>query len=91
MSKKNKYALKVKGELFKIKDMMDECPFEGSEMAYLAGIYDDVDDEGNDVIAIDIMSDGEGYTYTSKDIKEMKLGKTVQIVKLEKGYKVVKL
>ena len=83
MSKKNKYALKVKGELFKVKDMMDECPFEGSDMAYLAGIYDDVDDDGDKVIAIDIMSDGEGYTYTSKDIEEMGLEKEVKIVKLK--------
>lgn len=79
MSKKNKYALKVKGELFEVKDMMDECPFEGSEMAYLANICESEDEEG--VFEISIMSDGEGYTYTTKDVEEMDLD--VEVVELD--------
>lgn len=79
MSKKNKYALKVKGELFKIKDMMDECPFEGSEFAYLADICESEDEKG--VFEISIISDNEGYTYTTKDIEEE--GLDVEVVELD--------
>ena len=79
MNKEIKYGLKVKGEVFEVKDMMDECPFEGSEMAYLADICESEEEEG--VFEISIMSDGEGYTYTTKDVEEMELD--VEVVELD--------
>ena len=78
MNKEIKYGLKVKGEVFEVKDMMDECPFEGSELAYLANICESEDEKG--VFKISIVSDSEGYTYTTKDIEEM--GLDVKVVEL---------
>ena len=66
MNKKIKYGLKVKGEIFEIKDMMDECPFEGSELAYLADIEKTEDGE----FEISIISDNEGYTHSTADFEE---------------------
>jgi hypothetical protein len=66
MNKEIKYGLKVKGEIFEIKDMMDECPFEGSELAYLADIEKTEDGE----FEISIISDNEGYTHSTADFEE---------------------
>jgi polyribonucleotide nucleotidyltransferase len=79
MNKEIKYGLKVKGEIFEVKDMMDECPFEGSELAYLADISPSEDYEGE--FDISIISDNEGYTYSTADFEEYEI-KDVKVVEL---------
>ena len=77
MNKEIEYGLKVKGEIFKVKDIMDECPFEGSEFAYLADIEKTEDGE----FEISIISDNEGYTYSTSDFEEYEI-KNVEVVEL---------
>ena len=79
MNKKIKYGLKVKGEIFEVKDMMDECPFEGNELAYLADIEKSEDVEG--AFDISIICDNEGYTYSTSDFDEYEI-KDVEVVEL---------
>jgi hypothetical protein len=77
MNKEIEYGLKVKGEIFKVKDIMDECPFEGSEFAYLSDIEKTEDGE----FEISIISDNEGYTYSTADFEEYEI-KDVEVVVL---------
>lgn len=77
MNKEIKYGLKVKGEVFEIKDMMDECPFEGNELAYLADIEKTEDGE----YEISIICNNEGYTYSTADFDEYEI-KDVEVVEL---------
>ena len=77
-TKKVKYALKVGKTIWEVKDMMDECPFEGNEFAYLSDISP-ADEEGE--FEISIICDGEGYTYSTLDFEEYDI-KNVKVVKL---------
>jgi hypothetical protein len=77
MNKEIEYGLKVKGEIFKVKDMMDECPFEGNELAYLADIEKIEDGE----YEISIICNNEGYTYSTADFEEYEI-KDVEVVEL---------
>ena len=78
-AKKVKYGLKVGRTIWKVKDMMDECPFEGNEFAYLSDISPSDEQEGE--FDISIICDGEGYTYSTLDFEEFDI-KNVKVVKL---------
>jgi hypothetical protein len=78
-TKKVKYGLKVGKTIWEIKDMMDECPFEGNELAYLADIYPSEEKEGE--FDIFIICDNEGYTYSTLQFEEFDI-KNVKVVKL---------
>ena len=78
-TKKVKYGLKVGRKIWKVKDMMDYCPFEGNECAYLSDISPSDEQEGE--YEISIICDGEGYTYSTLDFEEYDI-KNVKVVKL---------
>jgi hypothetical protein len=78
-AKKVKYGLKVGKTIWEIKDMMDECPFEGNELAYLADIEPSEEKEGE--FDISIICDNEGYTYSTLQFEEFDI-KNVKVVKL---------
>ena len=73
----SKYALKVGNQIHNVKDMMSVCPFEGSEQAYLSDIRK-LDDGSFDV---DVVSDGEGYTYNTNQFEEFEI-EDVEVVEL---------
>ena len=78
-TKKVKYGLKVGKTIWEVRDMMDECPFEGNECAYLSDIEPSEEAEGE--FDISIICDGEGYTYSTLDFEEYDI-KNVKVVKL---------
>jgi hypothetical protein len=73
----SKHALKVGNQIYKVKDMMDVCPFEGSDFAYLVDIRKQ--DDGS--FEIDVISDGMGHTYSTNQFDEFDI-EGVEVIEL---------
>jgi hypothetical protein len=76
VKQKSQFGLKVGDTVYEVGEMMDECPFEGNLDAILSSI-----DPDGDGYEISIIADGEGYAYTTDDIKEQ--GLDVEVVKFK--------
>ena len=68
---KPKYSLTFEGETYNVGDIMPECPFEGTYNALIL----EIEPNAEGAYDVDIFSDDEGYTVSTKDYPNITINK----------------